>query len=70
MDGVRYLLSKFRPETNALIQMNYLTYSLLEPFNFKLEPWVKGHLVHKPVHVPVPVMVESISNIPESGQGI
>ncbi len=32
--------------------------SLLEPLNFRLEHWVKGHLVHKPVHVPIPMAVE------------
>lgn len=32
--------------------------SLLEPLNFKLEHWVKGHLVHKPIPVPIPLMVE------------
>jgi tetratricopeptide (TPR) repeat protein len=35
--------------------------ALLEPLNFKLEHWVKGHLVHKPVPVPIPVLVESNS---------
>ena len=46
--------------------------ALLEPVNFKLEHWVKGHLVHRPVQVPVlvpvgvPVMSEDISNVPES----
>jgi tetratricopeptide (TPR) repeat protein len=32
--------------------------SLLEPLNFKLEHWVKGHLVHKPVPAPIPLIVE------------
>ena len=32
--------------------------ALLEPLNFKLEHWVKGHLVHKPVPVPIPLAVE------------
>jgi tetratricopeptide (TPR) repeat protein len=40
--------------------------ALLEPINFKLEQWVKGHLVHRPVHVPVPVVIEGISNEDES----
>ncbi len=44
--------------------------ALLEPLNFKLEHWVKGHLVHRPVQVPIPVLVpvvdESISNEDES----
>jgi hypothetical protein len=35
--------------------------ALLEPLNFRLEHWVKGHLVHKPVHQVVPVMVENNS---------
>ncbi len=40
--------------------------ALLEPLNFKLEHWVKRHLVHKPVQVPL--MAESISTEAESGQ--
>ena len=36
--------------------------ALLEPLNFRLEHWVKGHLVHKHIPVPIPVIVESISN--------
>ncbi len=44
--------------------------ALLEPLNFKLERWVKSHLVHRPAQVPVPVLVpvvvESISNEDES----
>ena len=32
--------------------------SLLEPLNFRLEHWVKGHLVHKPVPAPIPLLVE------------
>ncbi len=32
--------------------------SLLEPLNFRLEHWVKGHLVHKPVPLPIPLTVE------------
>jgi tetratricopeptide (TPR) repeat protein len=35
--------------------------ALLEPLNFKLEHWVKGHLVHKPVPVPIPLIVEDSS---------
>jgi tetratricopeptide (TPR) repeat protein len=35
--------------------------ALLEPLNFKLEHWVKGHLVHKPVPVPIPLTVEDSS---------
>jgi tetratricopeptide (TPR) repeat protein len=31
---------------------------LLEPLNFKLEHWVKGHLVHKPVPVSIALTVE------------
>jgi hypothetical protein len=42
--------------------------ALLEPLNFKLEHWVKERLVHKTVPVPVPVLVESISNDAESEQ--
>jgi hypothetical protein len=34
--------------------------ALLEPLNFRLEHWVKGHLVHKPVPVVVPVMPGTI----------
>ena len=44
--------------------------ALLEPLNFKLEHWVKGYLVHKHVPVPIPVIVESISNEPESEREI
>ncbi len=33
--------------------------ALLEPLNFRLEHWVKGHLVHKPIPVPVPLTVEN-----------
>lgn len=36
--------------------------ALLEPLNHRMERWVKERLVHKPVHVPIPVMVESIPN--------
>jgi tetratricopeptide (TPR) repeat protein len=32
--------------------------ALLEPLNFKLEHWVKGHLIHKPVPIPTPLIVE------------
>lgn len=39
--------------------------SLLEPLNHKLEHWVKEHLVHKPVPVPIPLTVENISYDPE-----
>ena len=39
--------------------------SLLEPMNHKLEHWVKEHLVHKPVPVPIPLTVENISYDPE-----
>jgi tetratricopeptide (TPR) repeat protein len=35
--------------------------ALLEPLNFKLEHWVKAHLVHKPVPVPIPLVVEDSS---------
>jgi tetratricopeptide (TPR) repeat protein len=35
--------------------------ALLEPINFKLEHWVKGHLVHKPVPVPITLTVENTS---------
>jgi tetratricopeptide (TPR) repeat protein len=35
--------------------------ALLEPLNFRLEHWVKGHLVHKPVPVPIPLPVEDSS---------
>jgi tetratricopeptide (TPR) repeat protein len=36
--------------------------ALLEPLNYRMEHWVKERLVHKPVHEPIPVMVEGISN--------
>ncbi len=36
--------------------------ALLEPLNYRMEHWVKERLVHKPVHKPIPVMVESIPN--------
>jgi tetratricopeptide (TPR) repeat protein len=36
--------------------------ALLEPLNYRMEHWVKERLVHKPVHEPIPVMVESIPN--------
>ncbi|HSZ32736.1 MAG TPA: tetratricopeptide repeat protein, partial [Puia sp.] len=36
--------------------------ALLEPLNNKMEHWVKGHLVHKPDPVPVPVIAENISD--------
>jgi hypothetical protein len=39
--------------------------ALLEPFNFKLEHWVKGHLVHKAVRAPIPVVVQSADDIIE-----
>jgi hypothetical protein len=39
--------------------------ALLEPVNFKLEHWVKAHLVHKAV--PVPVMVNENPGAPDSG---
>jgi len=57
---------------NPIWEMLFLVVlaALLEPLNFKLEHWVKRHLVHKPAHVPVPLMVESISNDPESEQDI
>ncbi len=32
--------------------------ALLEPLNFRLEHWVKGHLVHKPVPIPIRPTVE------------
>jgi hypothetical protein len=35
--------------------------ALLEPLNFNLEHWVKGHLVHKPVTVSVPLPVGNSS---------
>jgi hypothetical protein len=49
---------------NPIWEMLFLVIlaALLEPLNFRLEHWVKGHLVHKAVHVPAPVIVESISN--------
>ncbi len=34
--------------------------ALLEPLNFRLEHWVKGHLVHRHVPVPIPVLVENL----------
>ncbi len=44
--------------------------AFLEPLNFKLEHWVKEHLVHKTVPVPIPIVVESISNDAESEQTV
>ena len=46
---------------NPIWEMLFLVLlaALLEPLNFKLEHWVKGHLVHKPVSVPVPLTVEN-----------
>ncbi len=35
--------------------------ALLEPLNFKLEHWVKRHLVHRPVPVSIPLAVEDNS---------
>jgi len=48
---------------NPIWEMLFLVIlaSLLEPLNFKLEHWVKGHLVHKPVPVPIPLIVEDSS---------
>ena len=45
---------------NPIWEMLFLVIlaSLLEPLNFKLEHWVKGHLVHKPVPIPIPLTVE------------
>jgi len=53
---------------NPIWEMLFLVIlaALLEPLNFKLEHWVKRHLVHKPVHIPILVMVESISNDTQS----
>jgi tetratricopeptide (TPR) repeat protein len=57
---------------NPIWEMLFLVVlaALLEPINFKLEHWVKEHLVHKPVLVPAQVMTESISNASESEQDI
>ena len=46
---------------NPIWEMLFLVFlaALLEPLNFKLEHWVKGHLVHKAVPVPVPLTVEN-----------
>jgi hypothetical protein len=44
---------------NPIWEMMFLVIlaALLEPLNFRLEHWVKGHLVHK--SVPVPMTVEN-----------
>jgi tetratricopeptide (TPR) repeat protein len=46
---------------NPIWEMLFLVIlaAMLEPVNFKLEHWVKEHLVHKPVHVPIPLTVEN-----------
>jgi tetratricopeptide (TPR) repeat protein len=53
---------------NPIWEMLFLVIlaALLEPLNFKLEHWVKAHLVHKPVSMPIPVIVENISNDTQS----
>jgi tetratricopeptide (TPR) repeat protein len=53
---------------NPIWEMLFLVVlaALLEPLNFKLEHWVKAHLVHKPVPMPIPVIVENISNDTQS----
>jgi tetratricopeptide (TPR) repeat protein len=46
---------------NPIWEMSILVIlaAVLEPLNFKLEHWVKSHLVHKPAVVPLPLQVES-----------
>ena len=46
---------------NPIWEMLFLVIlaGMLEPLNFRLEHWVKGHLVHKNVPVPIPVLVEN-----------
>ena len=53
-------VSQFTNE-NPIWEMLFLVIlaGLLEPLNFRLEHWVKGHLVHKHVPAPVPVLVEN-----------
>lgn len=48
---------------NPIWEMLFLVIlaALLEPLNFKLEHWVKGHLTHKPTPTPVPVVAEDVS---------
>jgi hypothetical protein len=46
---------------NPIWEMLFLVIlaSFLEPLNFKLEHWMKGHLVHRPVPAPVVLQVET-----------
>ena len=55
---------------NPIWEMLFLVVlaSTLEPLNFRLEHWVKGHLVQKHTPVPIPVLVEESSNEAGSGQ--
>ncbi len=57
---------------NPIWEMLFLVVlaSMLEPLNFRLEHWVKGHLVHKHAPVPIPVLVEDRSNEAGPGQNI
>jgi tetratricopeptide (TPR) repeat protein len=56
---------------NPIWEMLFLVLlaALLEPVNFKLEHWVKRHLAHKTVHMPVPV-IDNNSGDPGVGQNI
>lgn len=61
---------------NPIWEMLFLVLlaSMLEPLNFKLEHWVKEHLVHKHIHVPIsvpiPVTDDLISNDTGSEQNV
>lgn len=46
---------------NPIGEMLFLVFlaALLEPLNFKLEHWVKGHLVHKAVTAPIQLPAEN-----------
>jgi hypothetical protein len=57
---------------NPIWEMFFLVIlaALLEPVNFKLEHWVKEHLVHRPVPVPMAVMIENFLKEDESDLNI
>jgi hypothetical protein len=44
---------------NPIWEMLFLVIlaAFLEPLNFKLEHWVKKHLVHRPIQIPVPITI-------------
>lgn len=59
-DLIYPFVSKLTNE-NPIWEMLFLVIiaASLEPLNFRLEHWVKGHLVHKTIAVPVPLTVEN-----------